>query len=113
MLGRVAPHLDFKGGSHACVEFVWIATTQRGVISSTSKIAMEEPMTMEFKKITTKKERSKKLVETLLYKDLMERKIRTLTSFLVDNQLDGKNYTTWVLQMEALLESYDLTFMVL
>ena len=28
-------------------------------------------------------------------------------------RLDKKNYTTWALQMEAMLESYDLAFMVL
>ena len=84
---------------------------------STSKIAMEEPMitksmTMEMKKITTKKI-LEKLVKTLLYKDLMERKIPTLPSFLVYNWSNKQNYTTWALQIEAILESYDLAFMVL
>ena len=43
----------------------------------------------------------------------MERKIPTLLTFLSDRQLDKKNYSTWVMQMEAVLESYDLAFMVL
>ena len=43
----------------------------------------------------------------------MERKISTLSTFLSDRQRDGKNYSTWVMQMEAVLESYDLAFMVL
>ena len=43
----------------------------------------------------------------------MERKILTLPSFLADSELGKKNYTTWVMQMEVVLESYDLTFMVL
>ena len=46
-------------------------------------------------------------------KDMMEQKIPTLLTFLFDRQLDGKNYSTWVMQMEAVLESYDLAFMVL
>ena len=46
-------------------------------------------------------------------KDMMERKIPTLPTFPSDKQLDGKNYSTWVMQMEAVLESYDLAFMVL
>ena len=46
-------------------------------------------------------------------KDRMERKIPTLSTFLSDGQLDEKNYSTWVMQMEAVLESYDLAFMVL
>ena len=46
-------------------------------------------------------------------KDMMERKIPTLPTFSSDRQLDGKNYSTWVMQMEAVLESYDLAFMVL
>ena len=31
----------------------------------------------------------------------------------MDSQLDGNNYTTWVLQMEVVLKSYSLAFMVL
>ena len=46
-------------------------------------------------------------------KDMMEKKIPTLSTFPSDRQLDGKNYSTWVMQMEAVLESYDLAFMVL
>ena len=37
-----------------------------------------ESMTIELTKITTKKKRLENLAETLLYKDLMERKIPTL-----------------------------------
>ena len=40
-------------------------------------------------------------------------KIPTLSTFPSDRQLDGKNYSTWVMQMEDVLESYDLAFMVL
>ena len=46
-------------------------------------------------------------------KDMMEKKIPTLPTFPSDRQLDGKNYSTWVMQMEAVFESYDLAFMVL
>ena len=46
-------------------------------------------------------------------KDMMEPKILTLLTFLSDRQLDGKNYSIWVMQMEAVLESYDLAFMIL
>ena len=46
-------------------------------------------------------------------KDMMEWKIPTLSTFPFDRQLDGNNYSTWVMQMEAVLESYDLAFMVL
>ena len=46
-------------------------------------------------------------------KDMMEWKIPTLPTFPSDKQLDGKNYSTWVMQMEAVLESYDLAIMVL
>ena len=35
-------------------------------------------------------------IEDAVYQELMERKIPTLPTFLVDRQLDGKNYTTWV-----------------
>ena len=44
---------------------------------------------------------------------MMEQKIPTLLTFLSDRQLDENNYSTCVMQMEALLESYDLAFMVL
>ena len=46
-------------------------------------------------------------------KDMMEQKIPTLPTFPSDKQLDRKNYSTWVMQMEIMLESYDLAFMVL
>ena len=46
-------------------------------------------------------------------KDMMEQKIQTLPTFPYDRKLDGNNYSTWVMQMEAMLVSYDLTFMVL
>ena len=46
-------------------------------------------------------------------KDMMEWKIPTLLTFLSNRQLDKKKYSTWVMQMEAMLESYDLAFMVL
>ena len=46
-------------------------------------------------------------------KDMMEQKIPTFLTFLSDKQLNRKNYSTWVMQMEAVLESYDLAFMVL
>ena len=46
-------------------------------------------------------------------KDMMERKIPTLPTFPSNQQLDGKNYYTWVMQMEAMLESYSLAFMAL
>ena len=69
-------------------------TTQREVLLKTNKTIMKEPMitksmTMELKKINTKKKRSWKLVEALLYKDLMERNIPTLPSFLVSGQSIG------------------------
>ena len=32
----------------------------------------------------------------------MERNIPTLPTLLIDHQLDGKNYTTWMMQMEAI-----------
>ena len=51
--------------------------------------------------------------EDAVYQELMERKIPTLPTFLADRQLDGKNYTTWAMQMEAVLETYDLAVMVL
>ena len=44
---------------------------------------------------------------------MMERKIPTLPIFPSNRQLDGKNYSTWVMQMEAVLESYDVAFTVL
>ena len=46
-------------------------------------------------------------------KDMMEQKIPTLPTFSSDRQLDKKNYSTWVMQMEVVLESYDLAFIVL
>ena len=46
-------------------------------------------------------------------KDMLEKKKPTLPTFPSNWQLDGKNYSTWVMQMEAVLESYDLAFMVL
>ena len=46
-------------------------------------------------------------------KDMMERKIPTLPTFPSNRQLHGKNYSTWVMQTEAVLESVDLAFMVL
>ena len=46
-------------------------------------------------------------------KDMMEGRIPTLSTFPSNRQLDGKSYSTWVMQMEAVLESYDLAFMVL
>ena len=46
-------------------------------------------------------------------KDMMKWKIPTLPTFPSNRQLDGKKYSTWVMQMEAVLESYDLVFMVL
>ena len=51
--------------------------------------------------------------EDAVYHELMERKIPTLPTFPTDRQLDGKNYTTWAMQMEAVLETYDLAIMVL
>ena len=45
-------------------------------------------------------------------KDMLEKKILTLLTFPSDRQLDGRNYSTWVMQMEAVLESYNLAFMV-
>ena len=74
---------------------------------------IRELMTMELKKMTTKKKRLEKFIENLLYKDLMERNIPTLPSLLVDSWLDKKNHTTWALQMVVVLESYNLAFMVL
>ena len=52
-------------------------------------------------------------IEDAVYQELMERKISTLPTFLVDRQLDRKNYTTWAMQMEVVLETYDLVVMVL
>ena len=46
-------------------------------------------------------------------KEMLEKKISTLLTFPSARQLDGKNFSTWVMQMEAVLESYDLAFMVL
>ena len=46
-------------------------------------------------------------------KDMMERKIPTLPTSPSNQQLDGKNYSTLVVSMEAMLESYNLAFMVL
>ena len=46
-------------------------------------------------------------------KEMMEQKIQTLLTFLSDRQLNKKNYSTWVMHMEAVLGSYDLVFMVL
>lgn len=46
-------------------------------------------------------------------KELLERKIPTLPTFPSDRLLDGKNYSTWSMQMEAVLETYDLAVMVL
>ena len=51
--------------------------------------------------------------EDAVYQELMERKIPTLPTFPADRQLDGKNYTIWAMQMEAVLETYDLAIMVL
>lgn len=48
----------------------------------------------------------------LVFEELMERKVPVLPTFPSDKQLDGKNYSTWVMQMEAVLESYDLDVMV-
>ena len=52
-------------------------------------------------------------IEDAMYQELMERKIPTLPTFPADRQLDGKNYTTWAMRMEAVLETYDLAVMVL
>ena len=37
--------------------------------------------------------------EDAVYQELMERKIPTLPTFPADRQLNGKNYTTWAMQM--------------
>ena len=62
---------------------------------------------------TSKASSPKKQNPLSFFKDIMERKIPTLPTFPSDRQLDGKNYTTWVMQMEAVLESYDMAAMVL
>ena len=61
----------------------------------------------------TKSTETSSSIEDAMYQELMERKIPTLPTFPVDRQLDGKNYTTWAMQMEAVLETYDLAIMVL
>lgn len=40
--------------------------------------------------------------------ELVERKIPTLPTFPTHKQLDGKNFSTWSLQMEAILETNDM-----
>ena len=52
-------------------------------------------------------------IEDAVYQELMEMKILTLPTFLADRQLDGKNYSTWAMMMEVVLQTYDLSVMVL
>lgn len=44
---------------------------------------------------------------------LMVNKIHMLPTFPSNKQLDGKSYSTWAMQMQAVLKSYDLSTTIL